>query len=336
MKSIRLIFYALFLFFVFCIPQLAFGQQNNSITGNQHIINISKQQDLSGLYLSNDQDKYFLKQVGDSLWWVGINKNNSQVDNIFKGIINGNNITGQWISSPLKKTIDNGSIKLIISNNSNTNITINKVPSYNKFPVNQLIKFNPDIQVTPKFMVGIDSIHVIIPRSPVYDVLSVGLSVKKGDNDRNPVTGTEYLASREVNANVTSNLILGPFEINKKDNGLTIEFLGINKDDSSVSSMLINLREILIQLSDPSFNSYDISNPNQADATIRSISPDLLSNGCNGLVFADKIFIPLQDLKKILSSGTYSQEKTYPGIESLPGCGPISKYQVKWSIVPIQ
>ena len=128
MKSIKLIFYALFLFFVIYIPQLAFGQQNNSITGNQHITNISKQQDLSGLYLSNDQDKYFLKQVGDSLWWIGINKNNSQVDNIFKGIINGNNITGQWIGSPLKKTIDNGSIKLIISYNSNKNITINKVP----------------------------------------------------------------------------------------------------------------------------------------------------------------------------------------------------------------
>ena len=76
-------------------------------------------------YLSNNQDKYFLKQVGDSLWWVGINKNNSQVDNIFKGIINGNNITGQWIGSPLKKTIDNGSIKLIITYNSNKNITIN-------------------------------------------------------------------------------------------------------------------------------------------------------------------------------------------------------------------
>ena len=72
MKSIKIIFYALFLFFVFYIPQLSFGQQNNPITGNQHITNTSKQQDLSGLYLSNNQDKYFLKQVGDSM--VGRNK----------------------------------------------------------------------------------------------------------------------------------------------------------------------------------------------------------------------------------------------------------------------
>ena len=158
-------------------------------------------------------------------------------------------------------------------------------------------------------MVVIDNINVKTPRSPIYDVISAGLSVKKGDND--PVTVTQYLASREANVNVTVNLSLGPFDINKKDNGLTIEFLGMNKDDASISSMLINLQEILIQLSDPSFNSDDISNSNQTDFTVRSISPALLSSGCNGLVFADKIFIPLKDLKKILSSGTYSQEKTY-------------------------
>lgn len=334
MKSIKLIFYAAFLFFVIYTPQLAFAQQNNSSIINQSITSNNRQIDLSGLYLSNNQDKYYLKQIGDSLWWIGINKNNSQVENIFKGTINGNNITGQWIDSPLKKTIDNGSLKLIISYNSNNNITINKVPSNNKFPINQLIKFNPKIHVIPKFMVVIDSINVKTPRSPIYDVISTGLSVKLGGND--PVTTTQYLASRETNTNVTVNLSLGPFDINKKDNGITIEFLGMNKDDASVSSMLINLQEILIQLSDPSFNSYDISNSNQADSTVRSISPALLSNGCNGLVFADKIFIPLQDLKKILSSGTYSQEKTYRGTESPPGCGPISKYQVKWSIVPIQ
>ncbi|HXS60945.1 MAG TPA: hypothetical protein VN703_09070 [Candidatus Sulfopaludibacter sp.] len=336
MKSKKLIFYALFLtFFVIYIPQLAFGQQNNSIPINQSLTkNTSRPIDLSGLYLSNNQDKYFLKQVGNSLWWLGINKNNSQVENIFKGIINGNNIIGQWIGSPLKKTIDNGSMKLSISYNSDKNITINKIYSYNKFPINQLIKFNPNIKATPKFMVAIDSIHVLVPRSPIYDVITAGLSVKKGDND--PVAGAEYLASRETNANVTPNLILGPFEINKKDNSLTIEYLGMNKDDSSVSSMLINLKETLIQLSDPSFNSYDISNPDQADSLISSVSPGLLSNGCNGVVFADKISIPLQDLKKILTSGTYSQEKTYLGTESPPGCGPISKYQVKWSIVPIQ
>ena len=45
---------------------------------------------------------------------------------------------------------------------------------------------------------------------------------------------------------------------------------------------------------------------------------------------------PLQDLKKILSSEPILKKKHILGTESSPGCGPISKYQVKWSIVPIK
>ena len=111
--------------------------------------------------------------------------------------------------------------------------------------------------------------------------------------------------------------------------------MGINKDDPNIPSTLINLEESLIQLSDPSFSSFDVSNTHQADLLIRSLSPALLLDGCDGLVFSDKIFIPFNDLKKILSSGTYSQEKSYLGTESPPGCGPNSKYHVQWSIVPI-
>ena len=331
MKSIKIVFYAVFLFFVIYTSQLAFGQQQNNLT-----INKNKSFDLSGIYIADNKDKYFLKQVGNSLWWIGTDKNDSNIKNVFKGFINGSNITGQWVDSPLKKTLGNGSLNLIISFNSIENITINKVSSNDKgkFPMHQLIKFNPITQVIPQFMVIINKINVEIPRSPIYDVLSVGLSVKKDNND--PMTATRYLANREGNSNTTLDLSLGPFVFDTKENGLTIEFMGVNKDDPNIPSTLINLEESLIQLSDPSFSSFDISNAHQADLLIRSLSPALLLDGCNGLVFADKIFIPLDELKKILSSGTYSQEKSYLGTESPPGCGPNSKYQVKWSIVPIE
>lgn len=336
MKSIRIVFYIVFLFFVIYTSQLAFGQQqNNSTIVNNSTINKNKSFDLSGIYIADNKDKYFLKQVGNSLWWIGTDKNNSNVKNIFKGVINGNNINGQWVDSPLKKTLGNGSLNLIISSNSIDNITINKISSNDKgkFPMNQLIKFNPKTQVIPQFMVTINRINVEIPRSPIYDVLSVGLSVKKNNND--PITATRYLANREGNSNITLDLSLGPFVLDPKGNGFTIEFMGINKDDPNIPSTLINLEESLIQLSDPSFSSFDVSNTHQADLLIRSLSPALLLDGCNGLVFSDKIFIPFNDLKKILSSGTYSQEKSYLGTESPPGCGPNSKYHVQWSIVPI-
>ena len=332
MKYAKIAFYIVFLFFVIYTPLLSFGQPNNSTIVHNSIIHTDKSFDLTGLYISDNQDKYFLKQLGDSLWWIGTDKNDSHVKNIFKGIIDGNNITGQWIDSPLIKTMGNGSLNLLVSSNSIENITINKVSSNDKFPVNHLIKFNPNTQFIPRFMVTLDSINVKIPRSPIFDVLSVGLSVKKDNND--PIVKTWYLANSEGNSNITLDIRLGPFEFDKKDNGLTIEFIGVNKDDASIPSTLINLEETLIQLSDPSFNSYNISSAKEADSIIHSLSPALLLNGCNGLVFADKIFFQFEELKKLLSSGTYSQEKSFLGTQSPLGCGPNSEYQVKWSVVP--
>jgi hypothetical protein len=58
---------------------------------------------------------------------------------------------------------------------------------------------------------------------------------------------------------------------------------------------------------------------------------------CNGLVFADKIFIHTEELAKSLNNGTgYSREKLYAGSESPVGCGPDSLYQIKWSIIPLK
>jgi hypothetical protein len=335
MNYVKIALYIVSLFFVIYIPLLSFGQQSNSTTNvNNFTINTNRSFDLSGLYISDNQDKYFLKQMDGSLWWIGTDKNDSHVKNIFKGNIDGNNINGQWIDSPLNKTVDSGSLNLTVSSNSFENITINKASSNDKFPVHQLIKFNLTTQALPRFIVTMDSINIKIPRSPIYDVLSVGLSVKKNNND--PIVTTRYLGNREGSSNITLDIKLGPFEFDKKDSGLTVEFMGINKDDASIPSTLINLEESLIQLSDPSFNSYNISNAQQADSIIRSLSPALLLNGCNGLVFTDKIFIPLDELKKkLLSNMPYSQEKSYLGSESPLGCGPNSEYQVKWSIVPI-
>ena len=333
MKNRDYIYFIAILSILIYIPHLSFGQINNITKANNSLTNTS-QIDLSGQYLSNKLDKYYLKQIGNSLWWIGFDKNNSTLNNIFKGVVVGNNIVGQWIDSPLKNMIKNGTLTMKINPGLNNTLTINKVPFDNNYSINQLTKISPESKTISKFMVVIDNINVKIPRSPVFDVIFVGLSVKKGNNE--PLTSTQFLASREKNDNISLYLSVGPLEINHSDKGITIEFLGVNKNDASVSSMLINLEEALIQLSDTSFNTYDISNANQADSALKSIFPGLLSTNCNGLIFSDKIFIPIQDLKKILSSGTYSQEKTYLGTITSPGCGPISKYEVKWSIIPIQ
>lgn len=327
-------FYALCPFFILYTPLISFGQQDNSTISTNPTANTSNSFDLSGLYISDNQDKYFLRQAGNSLWWVGTDRDGSHVKNIFKGSIDGNNITGQWIDSPLEKTIGEGSLNLILLADSTENITLIKVPSKNKFPINQLMKFNPETQVIPKFMVLLNGVSVDIPRSPIHDVLYVGLGVKK-DGDA-PLTITKYIPNSEGNSNITLDLTLGPFELDKKDDGLTIVFMGANKEDPRTTPILISLGETLIQLFDPSFDLYSLSNMYQTNLLLHSLSPGLVSGGCNGAVFADKVFLPLEELKKSISNGIYSQEKSYIGTESPPGCGPNSKYQVKWSVVPVE
>jgi hypothetical protein len=331
MKSNRYACCILFLFFIVCISHLTIGQKAHSAFVNNSITNVN----LSGLYVADNQDKYYLKQLGNSLWWIGTDKNTSNIKNIFKGIIYGNNIQGQWIASPMNLTTrDNGSLNMTISFTSPENVSIDKVSSNYNFPLNQLVKFNSSFQTFPQFMVSIDNINVNNSRSPLYDDLYVGLSAMKYDND--PLISTNYFTHSEGNSNLSLNLMVGPFEFNQNDKGLAVEFVGLNKANVEPTSTLINLKEILTQLFDTSFNSYNLSNSNQADFAILSLSPDLHLYACNGVVFADKIFISSEELKQLLINGTYSQEKTYIGNTSPNGCGPNSVYQVKWSIIPIK
>ena len=59
-----------------------------------------------------------------------------------------------------------------------------------------------------------------------------------------------------------------PFEFNQNDKGLAVEFIGLNKENIEPTSTLIHLKEILTQLFDTSFNSYNLSNSSQVDIAI--------------------------------------------------------------------
>jgi hypothetical protein len=114
MIYLKVVFYVLCPFFILYTLLITFGEQDNSTISANFTTNTTTSFDLSGLYICDNQDKYFLRQTGNSLWWIGTDKDGSHVTNIFKGIIDGNNITGQWIDSPLEKTIGEGSLTLIL------------------------------------------------------------------------------------------------------------------------------------------------------------------------------------------------------------------------------
>lgn len=292
--------------------------------------------DISGVYISNDQNKYYLRQVNDSIWWVGtVDDNSNIISDIFSGVIaEGDHIFGKWINSPLINNTGSGNVIYDLSVSSKNNVTLIKTSLNSEdgsYPVDTLTKYDPDLERPLSLYVSIDNVMINEARSPNSDVLYVGISAKKSDGE--PLVSTRYLGVRGDGSNITTSLNLGPFVFDKDDdadNSLKIELLGLNKAGSRTPFTLLSLTDALIQLMDPL---YKISSLNHATNLLHSISPGLIPGGCNGLVFADEVDLSYNALRNSTSlTGTYSQEKLYTGTNSPPGCGPLSEYVVTLSI----
>ena len=294
--------------------------------------------DISGIYLSDKQTIYHVKQTNNTVWILGTaapNVESSTIANIFSGTLENDisKITGKWIDSPLSNNTNSGNVDFnILMNDSNNNITLTKIPSTsgssNVYPATILTKYDPSLHGPLTIYVSMENLLINEARAPTSDILYVGISGQK--NNDNPLTATKYLGARGDGANITTNLRIGPFTFNNENDSLKVEILGLNKADSTTSFTLINLRDTLIQLMEPSYNISDLV---QATNVIRSLSPGLIPGGCNGLVFIDEIPLSSEFLRNSTAlNGEHIIEKTYPGTTSPPGCGPPSQYIVKLSI----
>ena len=295
--------------------------------------------DISGIYLSDKQTIYHVIQTNNSIWILGTDapnlKSNTFVS-IFSGTLENNNskINGKWIDYPLSNDTKSGNVdfNLLMDDTNNNNITLTKFlatsGSNNVYPANILTKYDPAVHGPLTVYVSMENILIDIPRSPTSDLLYVGMSGQK--NNDTSLTATKYLGSRGEGSNITTDLRIGPFSINDKNDFLKIYILGLDKDDGTKSFTLISLRNALIQLME---SSYNVTNLVQATNIINSLSPALIPTGCNGLVFIDKLELSSESLRNLTTfNGGYDQEKTYTGTTSPPGCGPPSQYIVKLSI----
>jgi hypothetical protein len=294
--------------------------------------------DISGIYLSDKQTIYHVKQTNNTVWILETTAPNvepSTIINIFSGTLENNNdkITGKWIDSPLSNNTNSGNVDFnLLMDDSNNNITLTKVPSTtgsnNVYPANMLTKYDPSLHGPLTIYVLMENLLINEARAPTSDILYVGISGQK--NNDNPLTATKYLGARGDGSNVTANLRIGPFTFDNENDTLKVEILGLNKAGSTTSFTLISLRNTLIQLMEPSYN---ISNLIQATNVISSLSHGLILGGCNGLVFIDEIPLSSEFLRNsTASNGEHIIEKTYLGTTSPPGCGPPSQYIVKLSI----
>ena len=77
-----------------------------------------KTQDLTGKWRCNDGGVYFIRQVGNELWWYGESQDAGRGwSNVFHGKIRGNQVTGKWADVPRGPARNSGDISLQLIGN---------------------------------------------------------------------------------------------------------------------------------------------------------------------------------------------------------------------------
>jgi hypothetical protein len=69
--------------------------------------------DMNGVWRANDGGTYYVRQVGNDVWWVGMSADGGKTwTNVFKGVRNGATVTGTWADVPHGKTRSSGILNL--------------------------------------------------------------------------------------------------------------------------------------------------------------------------------------------------------------------------------
>jgi len=72
-------------------------------------------EDLTGPWGSNDGGTYYLRQIGDAVWWMGLDGTDGRnFSNVFHGTRQANLITGQWSDVPRGGAMSSGSLVIEI------------------------------------------------------------------------------------------------------------------------------------------------------------------------------------------------------------------------------
>ena len=68
---------------------------------------------LTGAWAASDAGTYYVRQVGNTIWWLGMSPDQGiTFANVFKGTIQGNTITGDWVDVPLGAYLNKGQLNL--------------------------------------------------------------------------------------------------------------------------------------------------------------------------------------------------------------------------------
>lgn len=77
---------------------------------------VAQASNLSGAWNCNDGGVYFIRQVGNELWWYGQSSGGGRAwSNVFHGVIRGDQIAGRWADVPKGRNREYGEMVLLIS-----------------------------------------------------------------------------------------------------------------------------------------------------------------------------------------------------------------------------
>jgi len=81
-----------------------------------HSFRVAQASSLSGVWNCNDGGVYFVRQVGNEMWWYGQSSDGGTTwSNVFRGVIRGNQIAGRWADVPKGSVRGYGEMVLLIS-----------------------------------------------------------------------------------------------------------------------------------------------------------------------------------------------------------------------------
>ena len=77
---------------------------------------IAQASNLSGAWNCDDGGVYFIRQVGNELWWYGQSSGGGRAwSNVFHGVIRGDQVAGRWADVPKGRNREYGEMVLLIS-----------------------------------------------------------------------------------------------------------------------------------------------------------------------------------------------------------------------------
>lgn len=77
---------------------------------------VAQASNMTGVWNCNDGGVYFIRQVGNQIWWYGQSRDGGGTwSNVFQGTITGSKLVGSWADVPKGRVRGYGEMRLIIS-----------------------------------------------------------------------------------------------------------------------------------------------------------------------------------------------------------------------------